>query len=187
MCSGLAGEGEASCSVPRPPLLPGAYCKCVQDETPTIKHFLPVPVSRSASCKCHGGCGEFERAAFARVWSAGDWGGGGRQEGCSRGFGLRGLVPWGCVSVGSHGLRFCFFLGGHWGAMPQSCVVSRCRCVGRWGDTFRRDENSWLHGFFSENWPADGGAGLGSRKPVSGRCGEAKGCARLLGPGLLVH
>lgn len=69
VCSGLAGGGEASCSGQRPPLLPGAYCKRVQDETPTRKHFLPVLVRRSASRECHG---EFQKAAFAWVWSAGD-------------------------------------------------------------------------------------------------------------------
>lgn len=183
MCSGLAGGGEASCSGPRPPLLPRAYCKCVQDETPTRKHFLPVLVSGSASCECRGGCGEFERAAFAWVWSAGDCGG--WWEGCSRGFGLWGWVPSGCSTAGSHGLRSCFW--GYGGAVPQSHTVSKRRRVGRWGDAFRRDENSSSCGFFSENWPADSGAGLGSRKPVSGRREEAKGCARLLGPGLSVH
>lgn len=74
MCSGLAGEGKTSCSGWRPSLLPGAYCKCVQDETPTRKHFLPAPLSGSASCECHEGCGEYERAGFAWVWSAGDHG-----------------------------------------------------------------------------------------------------------------
>lgn len=40
--------------------------------------------------------------------------------------------------------------------MPQSHAVSRRRCVGRWGDALRRDENSLSRGFFSENRPADG-------------------------------
>lgn len=41
------------------------------------------------------------------------------------------------------------------------------------------------HVSFSQK--ADSRAGLGSGKPASGRHGEAKGCARLLGPGLSVH
>lgn len=179
MCSGLAGERWSSCSGPRPPLLPGAYCKCVQDETPNRKHFLPVPVSESTSSKGHGGCGEFDRAAFAWVWSAGDHGRDGR------GFGLWRQVPLGCSGVGSHGLRSWFWW--HWGTVAQSSMVPVCWQVGRWGDAFRRDENSSLRGFFSENWPADSRVGLGSRKPVSGRRCKEKGCARLLGPGLSVH
>lgn len=179
MCSGLARETWGSCSGLRPRLLPGAYCKCVQDETPNRKRFLPVCVSESTSSKGHGRCGEFDRAAFAWVWSAVDHG---RD---ARGFRLWGQVPLGCSVVVSRGLRSWFWW--HWGTMAQSSVVSRCWCVGRWGDAFRRVENSSLRGFFSENWPADSRAGLGSRKPVSGRHCEAKGCARLLGPGLSVH
>lgn len=96
---------------------------------------------------------------------------------------LEGGAPCGlaCSDVGSHGFER------HWHVVPWSCVVSRCWCVSRWGYTFRRDQNSSLHVFVSEDQPADGRAGLGSGKPVSGMHGKGKGCACLLGPGLLVH
>lgn len=136
MCSGLAGGGEASCSGPRPLLLPHAYCKCVQDETPTRKHFLPVPVSGSASCECRGSREEFERAAFACVLSAGDHGGvGGMLQGVwaagTGPLGLQRLVPLGCGSARSRGLRSCF-----WGALgchvpePHGVKVPVCCQVG---------------------------------------------------------
>lgn len=179
MCSGLAGERWSSCSGPRPPLLPGAYCKCVQDETPNRKHFLPVPVSQSTSSKGHGGCGEF---AFAWVWSAGGHGRDGQ------GVWAVGTGPLGLQRCGTSWFEILVLVAlGYRGPEQRGVKVPVCWQVGRWGDAFRRDENSSLRGFFSENWPADSRVGLGSRKPVSGRLCEEKGCARLLGPGLSVH
>lgn len=96
------------------------------------------------------------------------------------------------VGMGPLGLQQCriswfeiLFLRVRGCCAPEPHGVEACWQVG--GDAFGRDENSSSCGFFSENWPADSGAGLGSRKPVSGRREEAKGCARLFGPGLSVH
>lgn len=60
---------------------------------------------------------------------------------------------------------------------PEPCAA-KVRVRYQVGDAFRRCENSSLCGFLSENRAR-------SRKAV--RCGEAKGCARLLNPGLLLH
>lgn len=80
MCPKLARGNKTSCSGWRPSLLPGAYCKCVQDETPTSKRFLPAPLSGSASCECCEGCGEFVKELLLL--------GSGHQEATSRVGGL---------------------------------------------------------------------------------------------------
>lgn len=148
MCSVLSGGGKASCSGQGPPLLPGAYCKRVQDETPTRKHFLPVPVSGSASCEC---CGELERGDSAWVWSAGHWGG---AEGMLQGVGLWGLVLSGSGGAGSHGLRFWFW--GLWCAMPQSHVLPRYGCVIRWGTLSGGVKIAHCVGFYQKTGPGAG-------------------------------